>query len=145
MISLENIDKIVNRTGVSYEKAKEALEKTENDVIAAIILLEQDNPKVDEQLKIKSKVIIDVIKEILNEGTATHIQIKKKGKSIIDLPIIFGAASLILAPIIGVLGVGAVFIYDYEIYIQKEGGSTVDVIAFAKKKITEVKTKINKN
>lgn len=151
MINLENIDKIVERTGVSYEKAKEALEKTNNDVIAAIILIENDNPRVDEQIKVKSKVIIDVIKEILNEGTATHIKIKKKNKTVVDLPVIIGAGSLILvtgslilAPIIGVLGMGAVYLCDFEIFIEKSDGTVVDVIEFTKKKLADTKTKINK-
>ena len=43
-ISLENVDLIVERTGVSYAEAKEALEKANGDVVDAIILIEKVDP-----------------------------------------------------------------------------------------------------
>ena len=45
MITLEKIDQIVERTGVSYAQAKEALEKAEGDVVEAIIYIEQSSAR----------------------------------------------------------------------------------------------------
>ena len=39
-ISLEHVDQVIERTGVSYSKAKEALEYSNGDVLEAIIYLE---------------------------------------------------------------------------------------------------------
>ena len=39
-ITLEKVDQVRERTGVSYAKAKEALEHTNGSVLDAIILLE---------------------------------------------------------------------------------------------------------
>jgi translation elongation factor EF-Ts len=41
-ITLEKVDQVRERTGVSYQKAKEVLEQTEGDVLEAIVLLEQE-------------------------------------------------------------------------------------------------------
>ena len=41
-ITLEKVDQVRERTGVSYAKAKEALEHTNGSVLDAIILLESE-------------------------------------------------------------------------------------------------------
>ena len=40
-ITLEKIELVKDRTGVSYKEAKEALEKTEGNVVEAIISIEE--------------------------------------------------------------------------------------------------------
>ena len=42
-ITLEKVDKVRERTGVSYSKAKEALEVSNGDVLEAIIFLEKQS------------------------------------------------------------------------------------------------------
>ncbi len=37
MVTLEKIDQVVERTGVTYEEARAALEEVEGDVLEAII------------------------------------------------------------------------------------------------------------
>ncbi|MGL5439465.1 MAG: DUF4342 domain-containing protein [Filifactoraceae bacterium] len=142
MVNIEDIDKVVERTNVGYEKARDALEKSNNDVIAAIIMLEQE--KEDKGVKINISSIIEAIKELLKDGTASHIQIKKHGRSVIEFPVILGGI-LVIYPIIALLGAGAIFICDYEIYILKEDGATVDVIKYTRDKLDEVKARVNKN
>ena len=41
-ITLEKVEQVIERTGVSYAKAKEALVNAEGDVLEAIILLEEE-------------------------------------------------------------------------------------------------------
>ena len=41
-ITLEKIELVKDRTGVSYREAKEALERTDGNVVDAIILIEED-------------------------------------------------------------------------------------------------------
>ena len=40
-VTLEKVDMVRERTGVSYEKAKEALEVCEGDVLEALIYIEK--------------------------------------------------------------------------------------------------------
>ena len=39
---LEKVEKLVEKTGVSYEDAKSALEKSEGDILDAMIVLEKE-------------------------------------------------------------------------------------------------------
>ena len=41
-ITLEKVDKVIERTGASYKEAKEALEMTDGNVLDAIIYLEEN-------------------------------------------------------------------------------------------------------
>ena len=41
-VSLEKVDQVIERTQVSYERAKEALEKCNGDVVVAIVLIEKE-------------------------------------------------------------------------------------------------------
>lgn len=44
---LEKIDMIVERMGVSYKEAKEALEKSGGSVVDALIYIEENRKKLD--------------------------------------------------------------------------------------------------
>lgn len=44
-ISLDHVDKIIERTKVSYKEAKDMLDACQGDVVEAIIRIEQDQQK----------------------------------------------------------------------------------------------------
>ena len=52
-ITLEKVDQVIERTGVSYAEAKEALELSNEDVVDAIIYIE--NQKKAEKIKSKEE------------------------------------------------------------------------------------------
>lgn len=43
MITLEKVEKLREKTGISYEEAKKVLEETEGDILEAVIRLEREN------------------------------------------------------------------------------------------------------
>ncbi len=53
-VSLEQIDLLRKRANVSYEEAKEVLEKFDGDIIEALVYLEK-NKKVNEDFCCESK------------------------------------------------------------------------------------------
>ncbi len=101
-ITLEMVDEVINRTGVDYKTAKEALELYEGDVLEAIVYL--DNIKTrDERSKgsfsSKTDEIIGQLKELINKGIVTKILIERNGKIIMDIPVIAGGlAAFVFAP-----------------------------------------------
>ena len=56
-ISLEQVDKVIERTGVTYKEAKEALEVTEGDVLEAIIYIETQNQKKEQSKNEKNQTV----------------------------------------------------------------------------------------
>lgn len=80
-ITLEKIELVKDRTGVSYKEAKEALEAADGSVVDAIIGIEES---ID--MKSKSKFseqgahIVDKVKEAVKKGNVSKIIVKKMMK-----------------------------------------------------------------
>lgn len=149
-ISLEKVDLVVERTGVTYAKAKEALIASSGDVLDAIIYLENqseaDNNK-DSTSSINSESVEEFktwLKELINKGNVSRIKIKKDEKEIVDVPVNAGIAAtviaLVLPPVLAVLVVAAVAT-KITIEITKEDGTVEVVNKYVSKAANEVKDK----
>ena len=126
-ISIEKVDMVVDRTGVSYSKAKEALEKSQGDVVDAIIYIESSNKTFTENLGNRGEEIFDKIKESIKKGNVTKIIIKKDGEIIMNIPITAGAIGTIISPEIALLGVSSALLSKCSFEIVKEDGEIVNV------------------
>ena len=126
-ISIEKVDMVVDRTGVSYSKAKEALEKSQGDVVDAIIYIESSNKTFTENLGNRGEEIFDKIKESIKKGNVTKIIIKKDGEIIMNIPITAGAIGTIISPEIALLGVSSALLAKCSFEIVKEDGEIVNV------------------
>lgn len=141
MITLEKIDQVVSRTGVSYQKAKEVLEMNDGDVIATIIYLENESAESSEEDTFKVSQILDTLKEYIRRGNVSKIIIKKEEEVILNLPVTVGAVAVVLAPVAALLGVGVAFVKDINIYIENYKGEIVDINKITKEKIDYIKNK----
>lgn len=96
-ISLESIELVKDRTGVSYKEAKEALIKADGNALDAIILIE-DEIDITPQSKAEdgASKIIESVKEIVNKGNASKIIVKKDGNIIVNIPVNVGILGLIV-------------------------------------------------
>ena len=147
-ITLEMMDEVKARTGVTYEKAKEALETTGGDVIGAIILLERgEAPKTEKYTEYVEEdaptrelnaddlpdleEIGDKLKEIIEKGSVTRIQLRKGAKVLMSVPVTTGIAGGVIgamvAPWIIIPGALAVYGTKCSIDIIKEDG-TIETI-----------------
>ena len=71
-ITLEKIELVKDRTGVSYKEAKEALEKSEGSVVDAIIAIEESiDEKTSKSFSKKGEEILNKIKELVKKGNVS--------------------------------------------------------------------------
>lgn len=126
-ISIEKIDMVVERTNVSYTKAKEALENSDGDVIEAIMYIESENKSFVENLGGKGEEIIEKIKESIKKGNVTKIIIKKDGNIIMNIPITAGAIGTVISPEIALFGVSAALLSKCTFEIIKEDGEVINI------------------
>jgi len=143
MITLEKIDQVVERTGVTYEQARDALNACDGDVIDAIIYLEKSHHSFVDSVNIKSNELIDTLKDLLKKGNITRVMVEKDGEVILNLPVTIGAIGVIIAPVMSLLGVGAAIVTKYTIKIVKEDGDVIDVNKMTEEKVNEVKRKVD--
>ncbi|MPM42315.1 hypothetical protein SDC9_88980 [bioreactor metagenome] len=105
-ISLEKIDLLRERTGLSYREAKEALERSNGNIVDALIDLEgKKQTKWTEEFSVKSSEVIDKVKELLREGNINKIRVKNDGKTLVEIPVALGAIGAIALPQLAALGV----------------------------------------
>lgn len=148
-ITLEKVDQVRERTGVSYAEAKNALEISNGDVLNAIILLEE-KLKYNNVNETKQSETIDEfkdwLKDLINKGNVTRIKITKDGKKLIDVPVNAGIAAgviaVIIPPILAFVVVAAV-VTQVTIEITKADGTVEVVNKYISAAVNEAKDKAN--
>jgi len=156
-ITLEKVDMVRERTGVSYEKAKQALEICQGDVLEALIYIEKtqgilsdSNESFDDEEENKTQISIEELKawfkQMLEKGNVARIKIKKDDTELIDIPVNAGIAAgvvSIIIPQILAVGVIAAIATRITIEITKEDGSVEIINKQVSKVANEVKNKAN--
>lgn len=129
-ITLEKIELVKERAGVSYKEAKEALEAADGSVIDAIIDLEEK--KEEEQEKAgatdaRVDAIISAIKSTIKKGNMSRIIIKKRGEVFLNLPLTLGILGTVVAPWGAILSVIAAIGFDCDVEFINDKGETTDI------------------
>ena len=149
MIGIEKVDYVMARTGASYEEVRAILLQTNGDVDEAIAILEGRSSEKpgedayrqgfeDAQNEKKSSFaqahveafleeITDAIREMWRRGEAARLEISDGQNIIMSLNLSAGPVGLILAPVVGLVGLGASVISTYEFRVIRRDGKVVDV------------------
>ncbi len=100
-VSLESIDRLRERTQVSYEDAKEALEACNDDIVEALIYLEKKG-------KIKPPPAKDgfcaTLKKLIKASNETRFIVSKKGNPIINLSLTIVILVTLFVPPLTIIG-----------------------------------------
>ena len=127
-ITLEKIELVKDRTGVSYKEAKEALEKADGSVVDAIIAIEEtidinSKSKLGEQ----GSAVIEKVKEAIRKGNVSKITIKKDDEVLLNLPVNIGLVGTILFPWAVIASTIAAFGTKCTIEPLKDDGEVINV------------------
>ena len=131
-ISLEKIDIIRDRTGVSYKEAKEALEAASGNVVDALINIEDEGSKkwretVTESISVKGTEAMDKLKGILNTGNVSRIRVKKDEYIILDIPVTAGAIGAIAIPQFTAIGAAVALLTKCTIEVERPNKEVITV------------------
>lgn len=134
MENLEKIDLIRQRIDVSYEKAYQALQETNGNVVEALIKLEKEGDgqkKINfdtELFHVKGQDLINKIKNIIKEGNVNKVIVKNDEKTLVEIPVTAGVVSLVLFPYLTLLAGAAAMYKDYTLEIErnKEEGQNIN-------------------
>jgi len=135
-ITLEKIDLVRQRMTIGYKEAREALEISDGDLVGALVYLEeknkaQKNEQVEkvaaasdqwkEEIVTRGGDLIEKVKSLIAEGNATKIRIKQGDKLILEIPVLFGTAGVILLPQLAAIGAIAALFAQVTIEVQRSG------------------------
>lgn len=145
-ITLEKVDQVRERTGVTYAEAKNALEVNNGDVVDAIIYIESIKEEdAEANSKIKSESMDEFkkwLKDIINKGNVTRIRISKGEKEIVDVPVNAGIAAGVIAiifpPLLAFIVIAGV-VTQITVEITKADGSVEVVNKYISKTVGGIK------
>ena len=127
-ITLEKIDIIKDRTGVTYKEARDALTVANGNVIDALINIEESgNKKWTETVSVKGNEVMDKLKVILKSGNVNRIKIKKDNNLILDIPVTGGALSAVVLPKITALGAAIALMSKCTIEVERQNKDVINV------------------
>ena len=141
-ITLEKIELVKDRTGVSYKEAKDALEAADGSVVDAIIAIEETvNIKPGSKAGEFANETVDKIKELVKKGNISKISIRKDDDTIVNIPLNVGLVGVVLAPWGVIAAAVAAFGFKCQIELTKDDGTVIDVSRKAENLASDVKEK----
>lgn len=143
-ITLEQVDQLRERTGVSYQKAKELLEKTDGDVLEAIVMLEAESDKKEKfshSAQDFGNEVIKTLKDMLNSGNVNRIVVEKQEQVVMNIPVTVGAIGALFLTSATVVGLIAALATGCVIKIHKEDGEIINVNDKASEMMKKTKEK----
>lgn len=137
-VTIEMIDELRSRVNVSYEKAKEALEKNDGDLVKSIIELEKE--RSEGSTKYKAQKINSKANNVWDKILSIRLVVKKDNVNLMNLPIILPLGAFLMAPHVGIIAIVLIIITKCKIKITKFKSSKENI----KKAMNDVTEKIKK-
>lgn len=127
-ITLEKIELVKDRTGVTYKEAKEALEAADGNVVDAIIAIEETvDDKSSKKIGAQGEALIARMKEVVKKGNVSKILVTRDGETLVNIPLTVGVLGSVVAPWGMIAGVVAAFGFKCRIEFVKDDGSVIDI------------------
>jgi hypothetical protein len=88
-------------------------------------MTETDKHRISfEEIKVKGNELVDKVRDIIEEGNARRIIIKKDDKTVMELPLSIGVggvtAAILFAPVLAAVGAFAALVSDVRVVIERE-------------------------
>ncbi len=126
-ITLENIDLLRERANVSYQDAKEALERCNNDIVEALVYLEQGHKVKPEKKSSCEGKFFAKVKAVVKKGNETKLIISGKEDILINIPVTAAVLITIVATPVVIIGVPVALLTNHKIRIEKKDGGDIEV------------------
>lgn len=122
-ITIEMVDQVMERLPyITYKEAKEALIKTEGDVLEAIILIENSEREsafdgFEKKFTVETEKIREQLGDLLRQATFVRVVVEKDSKVMLNIPLGIGVVGVAVMPIVTLLGLSAAMLSKYSVKI----------------------------
>ena len=152
-ITIEMVDQVLDRLPyATYKEAREALIKTDGNVLDAIIYIESgqkdtgfENKKESirrfgENISQESERIRGQLGDLFKKTTVVRIIVEKEGKVMLNIPLTIGVLGVAAMPVLSLLGLSAAVLSKYSVLITDEAsGESVDMGSLTPEKLEILK------
>ena len=147
------VDQVLDRLPyATYKEAREALIKTDGNVLDAIIYIESgqkdtgfENKKESirrfgENISQESERIRGQLGDLFKKTTVVRIIVEKEGKVVLNIPLTLGVLGVAAMPVLSLLGLSAAVLSKYSVLITDEAsGESVDMGSLTPEKLEILK------
>lgn len=126
-ISLEQIEALRGRAHVSYEEAKEALERCNGDIVEALIYLEKSNKIREEKIDSKSCGLWEKFKSLIRRGNRTKFIIKKKEQVILSIPVTLAVILVLISHVFAAIGLILALVTGHSFKLEGKPGENAEI------------------
>ena len=152
-ITIEMVDQVLDRLPyATYKEAREALIKTDGNVLDAIIYIESgqkdtgfENKKESirrfgENISQESERIRGQLGDLFKKTTVVRIIVEKEGKVVLNIPLTLGVLGVAAMPVLSLLGLSAAVLSKHSVLITDEAsGESVDMGSLTPEKLEILK------
>ena len=140
-VTIEAIDKVLERLPkATYKQAKEALQKTDGNVVEAIIYLESNYSDLKGSKKKTTEIfgkntdeLKDQVVDLIKKSNVVRIIIEKNGDTMLNIPLTVGVVGVIIGPMLALVGLSASDYLKGQVQLsQIKEGETIIVISNGK-------------
>jgi len=117
-ITLDKIELIRERSGLSYSQARELLDEADGDVIEALVALEEEQGDDESDHGILKSDLLSPVKKVIRQSSHTKIRVKNKDGTLLEIPASLGIVGALLAPRATALGTMALLIAQYNLEVD---------------------------
>jgi len=125
-ITIEMIDELRKRSRVSYQDAKEALEKHNGSLVESLVYLEKNN-KIKFTSASERNRFLDRVKALIDKGNNVRFIVSKDDRTVLNLSltisILIGAVTFHISAIAAAIGL----ITGYKFKFEKNSGEDMKV------------------
>jgi Transcription factor homologous to NACalpha-BTF3 len=138
-ITLEKIELVKDRTGVTYAEAKKALEDADGSVVDAIIAIEETVNSGDKKRAFgeRGEALFASLKSLIKKGNVARILVKKESDTVLNVPVNAGILGICIAPLASVVAIVAAFGFKCTIEVVKTDGTIIDVSDAVSDKVSQ--------
>lgn len=118
--SLEKIDLIRERAGLSYSAARQLLTEAQGDVVEALVLSETGRQEEDNtRYGRMAGNLLEQVKKALVRSNRLRLRIKNEDRTVFEIPAALGLAGALLAPKLAAAGAVALLLARYRLELQR--------------------------
>lgn len=85
---------------------------------------ETDTRTTMERIRVEGKQLVEKVREIIEEGSARRVILKKDGRTLMEFPLTVGvggaAAAIMFAPVLAAIGAIAALVSDIDVLIERD-------------------------
>ncbi|GEM_PF-290930 len=94
-----------------------------------------------ERIRVEGKQLVDRVRDILEEGNARRVILKKEDRVLMEFPLSVGvggaAAALFISPVLAAIGAIAALVTDIDVVIEREAPEAAELPAETETKAEE--------